>query len=290
MKKKIGIIGLGEIGKKHLSELRRSDYFELVSVCDKDEEAKQDGRFEFFKDLDEMFTNAKPEAIIIATPTKYHKENILKALKYIKYIFVEAPCTLTLEQAREMRYIAQANGAKIVVGFSERFNPTVEALKRELIKEDEVYSINIIRGANIKDTLDIIDDMLIKDLDLVRYLTNSEISFFDTKDVKYEGLGKIIHSSLKTKNNILVNISSNSFYPQKVTHMEVVAGSGVYFADLEGFMMHKITNNGRINLRVDREKFSIRKEHELFAEVCNDGEFGNLANIDDAIKIREILK
>ena len=37
MKKKISIIGLGKIGKKHFSELRRSDYFELVGICDKNE-------------------------------------------------------------------------------------------------------------------------------------------------------------------------------------------------------------------------------------------------------------
>ena len=32
MKKKIAIIGMGELGQKHFSELRRSDYFELVAL------------------------------------------------------------------------------------------------------------------------------------------------------------------------------------------------------------------------------------------------------------------
>lgn len=93
MKKKISIIGLGKIGKKHFSELRRSDYFELVGICDKNEKLDNFARFEFFNDIENMFVTSKPQAVIIATPSKTHKEIILKSMKYVKNIFVESPCT-----------------------------------------------------------------------------------------------------------------------------------------------------------------------------------------------------
>ncbi|QKF65018.1 Gfo/Idh/MocA family protein [Campylobacter corcagiensis] len=284
MKRRIGIIGLGEFGKNHLNALRRSDYFDLVGACDIVQ--KDLGRVEFFQEPRDLFTIAKPEAVIIATPTKNHKESILEALKYVKYILVESPCTTSLEQAREMRYAAHSNSAKIVVGFNLRFHPTIEALKREFKKESEIYSINIIKGVLGGD----LDDMLLKDLDLIRYLTLSEIVLFDSKRSKPDPTKEVISSSMKLKNGILVNIILNSLYPSNRHIMEISASSGVYVADLVNFAMHKFTQNGRINLKVDSEDFSLNKEHTLFAEICNGAQKSELADIDDVIKIREILR
>lgn len=286
MKRKIGIIGLGECGQKHLNDLRRSEYFDLVGICDK--KIEDIGRVEFFSKECDLFDSGKPEAVIIATPAKFHKEIILEALKYVKYIFVEPPCTINLDQAREMRYAASSNSAKIVVGFDLRFNPTVLALKREFEKESRIYSINIIRG--ISNHEGCLQDALFKELDLVRFLTSSEIVSFDNKNIKFEENKEIISSSIKTKNDILINISLNNFYPNNRCVMEISANSGVYMADLVNFTMQKFTPNGRINLRVDSEDFSIKKQHELFAEICNGTNENDLANIDDIIKIRELLK
>ncbi|CZE47013.1 Gfo/Idh/MocA family protein [Campylobacter geochelonis] len=291
MKRKIAIIGLGEIGKKHLSELRRSDYFELVAICDKNE-AEEFGRFEFFTDIDVMFNTLKPEAVVIATPPKTHKEIILKCMKYIKNIFVESPLADNLDQAREIRYAASTNALKIAVGYRDRFNPTVISLVREFAKEEKIYSMNIIRACKSYDELDLVDDILIKDLDLVRFLTKSEVSSFDMKKICFGNKKNlsIAHSNLKTKNDILVNISSNAFYPQNRNFIEICATSGIYLADLVAFTLHKVTESGRINLKVDSEDFSIRYEHKNFANVCNDEDFGELASVEDAVKLREILK
>lgn len=290
MKKKISIIGLGKIGKKHFSELRRSDYFELVGVCDKDEKLDNFARFEFFNDIENMFVTSKPQAVIIATPSKTHKEIILKSMKYVKNIFVESPCTENLEQVREMRYAANTSQTKIAVGFNERFNPTVISLLREFKKEnEEIYSISIIRSCGCGEDIDIIDDLLLKDLDLVRFIFKTEISNINVKRSSFENK-EVISSNLKTKNGILVNIISGSLYPIDRVLMEISAKSGVYLADLVNFTLHKITMNGRVNLRVENEDFSIRNEHKCFLDVCENKEFGNLANMEDVIKIREILR
>lgn len=290
MKKKISIIGLGKIGKKHFSELRRSDYFELVGICDKNEKLDNFARFEFFNDIENMFVTSKPQAVIIATPSKTHKEIILKSMKYVKNIFVESPCTENLEQVREMRYAANTSQTKIAVGFNERFNPTVISLLREFKKEnEEIYSISIIRSCDCGEDIDIIDDLLLKDLDLVRFIFKTEISNINVKRSSFENK-KVISSNLKTKNGILVNIISGSLYPIDRVFMEISAKSGVYLADLVNFTLHKITMNGRVNLRVENEDFSIRNEHKCFLDVCENKEFGNLASMEDVIKIREILR
>lgn len=290
MKKKISIIGLGKIGKKHFSELRRSDYFELVGVCDKNEKLEGFGRFEFFNDIDSMFVISKPQAVVIATPSKTHKEIILKSMKYVKNIFVESPCTENLEQVREMRYAANSNLAKIAVGFNERFNPTVVSILREFQKEkEEIYSLSIIRSCEDCQDINIINDLLLKDLDLVRFILKTEINHIDIKKSSFEK-GELISSNLKTKNGILINIISSTLYPIDRIFMEISAKSGVYLADLVNFTLHKITPNGRVNLRVESEDFSIRNEHKCFLDICENKEFGQLASMEDVIKIREILR
>ncbi|NLK67512.1 MAG: Gfo/Idh/MocA family oxidoreductase [Campylobacteraceae bacterium] len=299
MKKKIAIIGLGKYGKKHLSELRRSDYFELVGVCDKDSSLEEFGRFEFFNDIDSMFSASKPDAVIIATPPKTHKEIILKSMRYVKNIFVESPCTESLEQVREMKYATSTSNVKVAVGFSQRFNPATFSLLREFEKEEQIYAMSIIRACPYSESLNLVDDLLIKDIDLVRYLLKTEISSFDMKKTVQNSKNSIqcsddapsiIHSSLKTKNGVLVNICSNSFYPEERAYMEISAKNGVYVADFVDFNLYKITKNGRVNLRVDSEDFSIRHQHRCFAKVCETGEFEEIASIEDAVKAREALK
>ena len=228
--------------------------------------------------------------MIIATPSKTHKEIILKSMKYVKNIFVESPCTENLEQVREMRYAANTSQTKIAVGFNERFNPTVISLLREFKKEnEEIYSISIIRSCDCYQNIDIINDLLLKDLDLIRFILKTEISNIDVKKSSFENK-EVVSSNLKTKNGILVNIISGSLYPIDRVFMEISAKSGVYLADLVNFTLHKITMNGRVNLRVENEDFSIRNEHKCFLDVCENKEFGNLANMEDVIKIREILR
>ncbi|MSN97071.1 Gfo/Idh/MocA family oxidoreductase [Campylobacter sp. FMV-PI01] len=285
MKKKIVLIGLDTFGKKHLSELRRSDYFELVGVCDL-KKCDDFGRFSFFYDIEYMFASTKPQAVIIATPPKTHKEIILKCMKYVKFIFVKTPFAQSVEHARQMRYLSNSNNAKIAVSFNDRFNPVAISLLKELQKEDRIYSINIIRSKKCDD----ISDLILNDLDLVRVLSKSEINSFDMKKVTYSKNLSVAHCVLKTKNEILVNICSNLFYPDDKAYIEICATNGVYLADLVELSLYKIAKNSRINLRVDRDDFSIRFEHKEFFNICNGLESKSLADIEDVVRIREILK
>lgn len=289
MKKSIAIIGLKEKGRKHLSELRRSDYFNLVGICDSS--VKEDfGRFEIFDDIDSMFNSTKPEAVVITTNYKNHKDIIIKCMKYVKNIFIETPFSDSIENAREIQYIARTNELKIAIGFSQRFNPTILSLTKELEKQEKVYSITFIKGSQEDENFDVINSMLIQDIDLLRFITKSEFSSAHIqKMVRENKTTSISAANLLTKSGILVNIVSNSYYHNKRAYMEIVTSSGVFLADLIGFTLHKVTNNGRINYKVDTEDFSTRLEHKQFLNMCNCEKYDSLAIIEDVIKAREVF-
>ena len=63
----------------------------------------------------------------------------------------------------------------------------------------------------------------------------------------------------------------------------------MYFGDLISITLFKITPDGRVNLRVDRDDFSLRREHEAFCAMCDSSTNAGLASVEDAIKIREII-
>lgn len=291
MKKKIAIIGLGENGRKHLSELRRSDYFELVALCDK-HLTDEFGRFEVFDNIDDMFNYKNPEAVVIATPANTHKELILKCMRYVKNIFVESPLAASLAEAREINYAVKTNNLKLGVGYNDRFNPTIISLIKELSKDEMIYSINIINAIDGDQNYDMISELIIKDLDLVRFITGFEIVNFDMKKTFFENSKKpsVATATFRTKNDIIVSLLASLFYPARKHKLEISTSSGIYLADLINLTLHKITPNGRMNLKVDSENFSIRYEHKSFLDICENKEFGSLASTDDAVKAREIIK
>ena len=71
--------------------------------------------------------------------------------------------------------------------------------------------------------------------------------------------------------------------------IEVNAKNGVYFGDLIDHKLHQVSENGQMNLKIDTNNSELKAQYEAFYGLCQSGESGELSNIDDAIKIRELF-
>lgn len=289
MKKKIAIIGMDELGQKHFSELRRSDYFELVALYHKGSSENFGPRYPIFDNLTDLFNTAKPDAVVITAPPSAHKELILKCIPFTKNIFVESPLAQSLAEAREINYAATTNGTRLAVGYSDRYNPVIISLIRELAKGDKIFSINFINGFAEENKDDTMMNALFRDVDLIRLLSRDEIlNIKVNKNISKERtLG--ITAMLHTKNGCYCTLMQSNLYPMRRHGVEICTDSGVYFGDLVSITLFKITPEGRVNLRVDRDDFSLRREHEAFCTMCDSSADAGLASVEDAIKIREII-
>lgn len=113
----IGIIGLGFIGKMHLSVLRQSALASVVAVADRNpanlEGKASEGNLAIsgdislegvarYEDGDALLRDPKVEAVLIALPTYLHKEYILKAIAAGKHILCEKPLTLNTAEGSEV--------------------------------------------------------------------------------------------------------------------------------------------------------------------------------------------
>ncbi|MBC8587221.1 Gfo/Idh/MocA family oxidoreductase [Paratissierella segnis] len=192
-KLKMGIVGLGRLGKKHAENIAfRVPNAELLAVCsikeDEVEEAQKNWGIPFgYTNFKEMLNNKELEAAFIASSSTEHSKQIELALNAGLHVFSEKPLGITRE---EVIYIADIinkhKDKKFMLGFMRRFDPSYVYAKKKL-DNGEIGKPIYIRCYSI-DPISAIDgaiafseksgglflDMMIHDLDLSRWFSNSE--------------------------------------------------------------------------------------------------------------------
>lgn len=187
---KIGIVGLGRIGKVHLFNIQQLiSGASVIAACSRSEKsleyAKKHSVKGLFTSFDDMLSEGGIDAVIIASPTALHFEHLKLAIAAGKHIFCEKPIDLSIENVKEIKSLLDANPVKFMVGFNRRYDPNVLKIKKELNEGrlGALQSVKIISRDPgpppmefIKTSGGLFLDMAIHDFDLARYLMNSEIT------------------------------------------------------------------------------------------------------------------
>ncbi|MBE3022493.1 Gfo/Idh/MocA family oxidoreductase [Campylobacter sp. 7477a] len=289
MKLKIGIVGYSGIAKKHYAILRRSDKFEVCGVFDAN--CRDDHcRAKFFDDFNSFIEEAKPQAIVLCLSSDELVFGFFKCAKYCKNILIAEPKFKSLSEIKEIKYAATTNKANVCSGMSLRFNPVITSLKRALAKEEEIYSINISHCVSMPGK-NIVRELCMFDIDLAKILSNSEIYEFSYSEANKTNARSTdnVAMKLKTKNQILINISNSISSCINRFVVEVNAKSGVYIGDLSGVRLHQLNEYGQINLKVYQDENEIKTQYDEFYNLCQSGESSELSNLDDLIKIKELF-
>jgi len=137
--KKIGIgaLGVGEMGKRHAENLRHLvPGAELVAIADvAAARAKQVAEelevAKSFGSLEAMLECREVQAVLIATPDKFHAQGVIQAAKAGKDILCEKPMALTLADAYAALDAVSKAGVRLQIGFMRRYDPAhAAAMKR----------------------------------------------------------------------------------------------------------------------------------------------------------------
>jgi len=141
---KIALIGAGKMGISHLSILGAHPNVEVVGVCDTSKMVNdflsKHGKFECFTDYQKMVEEVKPEAVVVAVPTKFHYSVIKYLLEKKISVFAEKPFCLNSAQGQEL--VDLANKQKVVnqVGYHNKFIGTFSEVKK-IIKSGALGNI-----------------------------------------------------------------------------------------------------------------------------------------------------
>lgn len=172
---KVGLIGLGNMGRNHLRVLSMLKGVELVFVADANAQlvASTGEANGLLGVVDPTPLLAGVDAVVICTPTVTHADYIRLAAAHVKNIFVEKPLADTLAEAIDIASFTKNERLNIQVGFIERFNPAVQSLKTVLDRSERVISLDFTRTNKVSSRItdvDVVTDLMIHDIDLALYL------------------------------------------------------------------------------------------------------------------------
>ena len=142
---KVGLIGAGKMGISHLSILGAHKDVEIVGVIDTSkivtDVLEKYTDIHCYGDIEKMIEHEKPDAMFVATPTKYHASIVKNLLNKGIHVFVEKPFCLGVKDGLEIANLAIKNKLINQVGYHNKFIGTFEEAK-ELIKNNSLGTIN----------------------------------------------------------------------------------------------------------------------------------------------------
>ena len=196
---RIGVLGLGRIGKLHATNLAHSvPGAKLVAVADpylNDEGiafAKSLGVERWGKDEEEIFSASDIDAVFICSPTATHPDFIRRAAAAGKHIFCEKPIGLDMADIKSALDAVEKAGVKLQLGFVRRFDHNHKHV-HDVVASGRLGNPHIIKvtsrdpeeppEAYVAVSGGIFVDMMIHDFDMASYLAGSDITEVTTYGV-----------------------------------------------------------------------------------------------------------
>lgn len=282
---RVGVIGVGSMGQNHVRVY--SEIADLVGVNDafKEQSDKIAQRFNIgsFGGLDDLLDRV--DAVSICTPTSFHYETAMKVIGKGKSLLVEKPFTGNSRQAEEITRFAEKQGVTISSGFIERYNPIVTVVREAIHAKrfGKVISLASRRVSSfpsrIKD-VGVIMDLGIHDIDVIRYITDSEVRSVFALGGKYQNdkFEDYANLLLEMDNGAVAFVEVNWLTPMKVRKVSLTCSEGFVQLDYTDQSLEvsssSISNLDasdmfRIPLEQDVRRVSVKKEEPLKRELEN---------------------
>jgi predicted dehydrogenase len=133
---KLGIIGLGYIGKIHYAHCLKMPEVEVAAVADVSEKAlnnvKKAGVKKTFTNYEDLLKEPEIDGVVIGLPTHLHLRCAVQAAEAGKNIFLEKPIARNVEEAQQIVSATEKNSVKLMMGYPLRFDKTLCAVKEQM--------------------------------------------------------------------------------------------------------------------------------------------------------------
>jgi len=231
----VGVIGTGFWGENQVRVLRQSRIADLIATCDANEKrAKEIGTkygVPWYTDIEKFLRIPNLEAVTVCTPTQTHLKVGLSAIEAGKNLLIEKPMTGEDRAAEKLVNSAGKAGVKLLVGFIERFNPGVRAVKK-MLTQKIVGNVIIATGRRVArwplriGDVGVVKDTAIHDIDAMRYLLEEEVLavFAQTGSLRRRSYEDYAEMMLRFDGGTTGFIDANWLTPRKVRTL-IITGS-----------------------------------------------------------------
>ncbi|MEO6538983.1 MAG: Gfo/Idh/MocA family oxidoreductase [Ferruginibacter sp.] len=293
---RIGIFGVGHLGKFHINNWIEIEGVEISGFYDPDEKNAQAAQEKYllkrYTGIEELMDNC--EVVDIVAPTMFHFELCSLALRKGKHVFVEKPLANTMDEARILLKLAQESKVKCQVGHVERFNPAFLSLKNYNL-QPMFIEVHRLAQFNPRGTdVSVILDLMIHDIDIILNIVKSDVSYISANGVAVmSDTPDIANVRIEFDNGCVANLTSSRISMKNMRKMRLFqkdAYIGIDFlekkteiiklsepGDTNVFTFDVATNNGKMTIAVAsppvQEVNAIKMELEAFKNsIINDTE------------------
>ena len=150
---KVGVVGCGYWGPNLIRNLRQSPDCQVEVICDAD-----DRRLEHMRKVHpgiattlqfaDLLENDALDAVVIATPVRFHYSMAKACLQQGKHVFIEKPIARSVAEAEELVELAESKGLILMVGHTFLFSPAVRRMK-EIIDSGDIGELQYITARRL---------------------------------------------------------------------------------------------------------------------------------------------
>jgi predicted dehydrogenase len=221
---KVGVFGVGHLGKFHLNNWKEIKKAELAGFYDPDDAIAREvtDKYQLTRFSDPLQLMDVCDVVDIVAPTTAHFSLCEKAIRKGKHVFVEKPLANTMAEARELVKLVRESNVKLQVGHVERFNPAFLAVQSMplnplFIEVHRLAQFNP-RGTEVS----VILDLMIHDIDIILSLVRSEVNSISASGVAVMTETPDIASvRIEFHNGCVANLTSSRISMKKMRKMRL---------------------------------------------------------------------
>lgn len=230
---KVGVVGCGYWGPNLIRNLRQITDCTLKVICDMSEQRLKHMRklhhdVATTNSFQELLQDVELDAIVVATPVRFHFEMAKAALLAGKHVFVEKPLARTVAEAEELVALAEQKGLTLMVGHTFLFSPAVRRMK-EIIDSGDIGDVQYISARRLnlglfQKDINVAWDLAPHDISIILHLLDEKPSSVSCQGSSHvnRNIEDVTMMYLTFKKNRCAFIQNSWLDPKKVRQMTVV--------------------------------------------------------------------
>lgn len=238
----VGVVGCGYWGPNLVRNFRQTPDCHLKVLCDASEQRLGHMRrlypeLTMTQKFEDLLQDAQLDAIVIATPVRFHYAMAKAALTAGKHVFIEKPLARTEAESAELVSLAERQGLILMVGHTFLFSPAVRRMK-EIISAGDIGEVQYIAARRLnlglfQKDINVAWDLAPHDISILLYLLDElplSVSCQGSSHVT-KGIEDVTMMYLSFRKNRCAFIHNSWLDPKKVRQMTVVGSQRMIVYD-----------------------------------------------------------
>lgn len=230
---KLAVIGLGHWGPNHVRVLEHCENAAVVAASDLSEArrahiSKMHHHIEVTADTDSLLTRKDIDAVVIATPVKFHHMLAKKALENGKHVLLEKPMCQTMAEAQELVDLSRKLKKTLMHGHVFLYNKGIQFIKEALDKGDfgrvEYLDSTRTNLGPIRNDINVVRDLVTHEFSIFHYFFGMLPKWISASGSKLIGTPRedVAFLTMEYSNGVLAHVHASWLHPQKIRNLTVV--------------------------------------------------------------------